>query len=99
VERGFASARRLDDLMARFRQAGYVVSVVSPVDNRIRILSPTERPLAHDRAHLAVYHHFLHDLYPDRGYDWALHRVHLAIRRLRSTRCRRRWPSCDMSLL
>ena len=84
VERGFASARRLDDLMARFRQAGYVVSVMSPVDKRIRILRPTERLLAHDRAHLAVYHRFLHDLYPDRGYDWALRqdpRVQLAIRK------------------
>src|SRR5258708_3521907 len=72
VERGFAGARRLDDLMARFRQAGYIVSVVSPVDNRIRILRPTERLLAHDRAHLAGYHRFLHDLYPERGYHLAL---------------------------
>jgi hypothetical protein len=84
VERGLASARRLDDLMARFRQARYVLSVVSPIDNRVRILTPTERLLAHDRAHLAAYHRFLHELYPERGYDWTLRqdpRVQLAIRK------------------
>jgi hypothetical protein len=51
---GLASPRRLDDLMARFRHAGYVVSVAAPVDHRVRILTPTERLLAHDREHLAV---------------------------------------------
>src|SRR5216683_1835894 len=34
VDRGLASPRRVDDLMARFRQARYVVSVVSPTDRR-----------------------------------------------------------------
>jgi hypothetical protein len=85
VERGLASARRLDDMMARFRQAGYVRSVSSPVDKRIRILTPTERLLAHDRDHLAVYHRFLFDLYPDRGYDWTLRpdaRMQLAFRKV-----------------
>ena len=84
AERGLASPRRVADLIARFRQVGYVVSTVSPVDNRIRILRPTERLLSHDRDHLAVYHRFLHDLYPDRGYDWTIRkdpRVQLAIRK------------------
>jgi hypothetical protein len=85
VQRGLASARRLDDLMARFRHAGYVRSIVPPSDNRIRILTPTDRLLAHDRDHLAVYHRFLFDLYPERGYDWTLRpdlRVQLALRKV-----------------
>jgi hypothetical protein len=48
------------------------MSVAAAVDHRVRILKPTERLLAHDREHLAVYHPFLHQLYPERGNDWAL---------------------------
>jgi DNA-binding MarR family transcriptional regulator len=84
VERGLASARRVDDMIARFRQARYVESVVSPADNRVHILKPTERLIAHDRDHLAAYHRFLLDLYPGRGYEWTLGkdvRVQLAIRK------------------
>jgi DNA-binding MarR family transcriptional regulator len=84
VDRGLASARRVDDMIARFRQARYISSVVSPADNRVRILAPTERLIAHDCDHLAVYHRFLLDLYPGRGYEWTAgndHRVQLAIRK------------------
>jgi hypothetical protein len=84
VQRGLASARCVDDLLARFRQARYVRTIVSPVDKRVRILEPTERLIAHDRDHLAVYHDFLRDLYPHRGYEWTVRRdphVHLAIRK------------------
>jgi hypothetical protein len=28
--------------------------------------------LAHDRAYNAVFHRFLHTLYPDLGYDWVV---------------------------
>jgi DNA-binding MarR family transcriptional regulator len=84
VDRGLASARRVDDMIARFRQARYISSAVSPADNRVRILTPTARLIAHDRDHLAVYHRFLLDLYPGRGYEWTAgndHRVQLAIRK------------------
>jgi len=84
VERGLASARRVDDMIARFRQARYVESVVSRADNRVHILKPTERLIAHDCDHLAAYHRFLLDLYPGRGYEWTLGkdiRVQLAIRK------------------
>jgi DNA-binding MarR family transcriptional regulator len=84
VDRGLASARRVDDMIARFRQARYISSVVSPADNRVRILTPTERLITHDRDHLAVYHRFLLDLYPGRGYEWTLGkdlRAQLAIRK------------------
>jgi hypothetical protein len=71
-------------MIARFRQARYISSVVSPADNRVRILTPTERLITHDRDHLAVYHRFLLDLYPGRGYEWTLGkdlRAQLAIRK------------------
>jgi plasmid maintenance system antidote protein VapI len=84
VDRGVASGRRVDDLIALFRQARYIQSAVSPADNRVRILKPTELLIAHDRDHLAVYHRFLLDLYPGRGYEWTVGkdpRVQLAIRK------------------
>jgi hypothetical protein len=84
VSRGLASPRRVDDLIARFRHARYVQTVASAADKRIRILKPSERLIAHDCDHLAVYHAFLHELYPLRGYEWIKDRdprVHLAIRK------------------
>jgi DNA-binding MarR family transcriptional regulator len=84
-QRGLASPRRIDDLLARFRQIGYVESVPAPADSRVRVLKPTEVLVLHDRAHLAANHRFLHVLYPDRGYDWPTRSdaasIHLAIRR------------------
>lgn len=71
-ERGLASPRRVDDLLARFRQAGYVEAAPAPDDRRVTILVPTARVIAHDRRHLAAYHRFLLDLFPGRGYEWAL---------------------------
>lgn len=81
---GLASPRRLDDLVARFRQTGFVESVPSASDRRMRILKPTDRLLAHDRAYVAALHLPLHVLYPDRGYEPVIRqdaRVHLALRR------------------
>ena len=69
-ERGLASPRRIDHLLARFRQENYIVPVAPAADKRVRILKPTERLIAHDRDHLATYHRFLLDLYPGRGYEW-----------------------------
>jgi hypothetical protein len=85
VERGLASVRRLDDLIARFHATGYVARDENPADRRSRILRPTELLLAHDRAYNAVFHRFLHTLYPDRGYDWVVTgdpRPHLAFRKV-----------------
>src|SRR4051812_38934413 len=42
VERGLASVRRLDDLIARFHATGYLARVENPADGRSRILRPTE---------------------------------------------------------
>jgi len=86
VERGLASRRKLDHLIGRFRQVGYVDCVPSPADRRMRLLRPTAALIRHDRAHLRAYHDFLHVLYPDRGYDWDDEETHLAIRRTAFTR-------------
>ena len=69
AERRLASARRLADLVARFREIGYVASASAPSDRRVKILTPTEKLLAHDAEHLDLYQRFLHHLYPGRGYD------------------------------
>jgi hypothetical protein len=85
ADRKLASLRRLDDLIGRFRQTGYIESIPTASDKRVRILRPTELLLSHDCAYLAVYHRFLHRLYPDRGYDWSTRldsRVHLAVRKI-----------------
>lgn len=84
VERGLASARRVDDVLARFRQAKLLTSVLPSADNRVRILRPTQQLIAYDRDHLAIYHRVLLALYPGRGYEWTLREdgdVHLAFRR------------------
>jgi AraC-like DNA-binding protein len=84
LARGIASSRRIDDLLARFRQASYVVSTDAPGDRRTKLLVPSERLIAHDRAHLAAYHRFLLELVPGLGYEWVLGDdtgVHRAIRR------------------
>ena len=84
IGRGLASPRRVDDLLARFRQAGYVVPTPAPGDRRVKLLVPAERLIAHDRAHLAAYHRFLLELFPGRGYEWILGQdaeAHRAIRR------------------
>jgi len=85
AEYGLASPRRMDDLIARFRQTGYVHAVASVVDRRIRVLKPTERLLAHDRAYIAALYQPLNILFPDRGYEPVIRRdprLHLAIRRI-----------------
>lgn len=84
VERGLARPRRVDDLLARFLQAGYVEAGPSPADRRTRIIVATDRLIGHDRAHLAAYHRFLLELFPGRGYDWVLGQdgaAHRAFRR------------------
>jgi hypothetical protein len=81
VDRGLASRRRLDDLISRFQVVGYLTSVPLPSDRRIRLLKPTQRLIDHDRDHLQAYHRFLHELYPERGYNWRGPDFHMAVRR------------------
>jgi DNA-binding MarR family transcriptional regulator len=65
---GLASERRIDALVARFIQLGYVESLPSEQDGRVRILSPTPKMMSLDREWL-VYHYVpLHVMFPDPGY-------------------------------
>jgi DNA-binding MarR family transcriptional regulator len=65
---GLASERRIDALVARFIQLGYVESHPSEQDGRVRILSPTAKMMSLDREWL-VYHYVpLHVMFPDPGY-------------------------------
>ncbi len=85
AQRGLASPRRMDDLIARFRQTAYVETVSSVIDKRIRVLKPTERLIAHDRAYIAALYQPLIILFPERGYEPVVRRdprLHLAIRRV-----------------
>ena len=94
VGRGLASARGVDDMLARFRVTGYVEPAPAPGDRRRSLLVPSARLIGHDREHLAAYHRFLLVLYPGRGYEWvegedgAAQAAHRAIRRegIRNTR-------------
>jgi DNA-binding MarR family transcriptional regulator len=65
---GLASERRIDALVARLIQLGYVESRPSEEDRRVRILSPTAKMMSLDREWL-VYHYVpLHVMFPDPGY-------------------------------
>ncbi|MGU3537029.1 hypothetical protein [Methylobacterium sp. A54F] len=82
---GVASPRTLNDVVARFCQTGYVTPEPSLQDRRVRILRPTERLLAHDRAYLGAFYRFLDVLYPGEGFAWFKgpdRAVHLALRRV-----------------
>jgi DNA-binding MarR family transcriptional regulator len=65
---GLASERRIDALVARLVQLGFVESSRSEHDGRVRILTPTAKMMALDREWL-VYHYVpLHVMFPDPGY-------------------------------
>jgi DNA-binding MarR family transcriptional regulator len=65
---GLGSERRIDALVARLIQLGYVESHPSEQDRRVRILSPTDQMMSLDREWL-VYHYVpLHVMFPDPGY-------------------------------
>ena len=53
---GFASDRHVDQLVARLCAVDFLISTSAPEDARVRILKPTEKALAHDRAWLAAHY-------------------------------------------
>jgi DNA-binding MarR family transcriptional regulator len=65
---GLASDRRIDALVDRLVQLGYVESRPSELDGRARILTPTARMMALDREWLAYQFVPLHVMFPDPGY-------------------------------
>jgi hypothetical protein len=65
---GMASSRRVDALVARLVQLGYVDSRPSELDGRVRILTPTTRMMSLDRDWLVYHYTPLHVMFPDPGY-------------------------------
>jgi DNA-binding MarR family transcriptional regulator len=62
---GLSSPRRTDALLARFIHLGYVEARPSEQDGRVRLLSPTDKMMALDRAWLAYHYAPLQVLFPD----------------------------------
>jgi hypothetical protein len=62
---GLASDRRIDALVSRLVQLGYVESRPSDEDGRVRLLIPTDKMMSLDREWLYYHHVPLHTLYPD----------------------------------
>ena len=65
---GMASPRRVDALVARLVQLGYVDIRPSEHDGRVRILTPTTRMMSLDRDWLVYHYTPLHVMFPDPGY-------------------------------
>jgi DNA-binding MarR family transcriptional regulator len=65
---GLASERRIDALVARLVQLGYVESHPSKHDGRVRILNPTAKMMSLDREWLVYQYVPLHVMFPDPGY-------------------------------
>ncbi|KJC39017.1 hypothetical protein UP09_24225 [Bradyrhizobium sp. LTSP885] len=65
---GLASPRRVDALVARLVQLGYVDIRPSEHDGRVRILIPTAKMMSLDRDWLVYHYTPLHVMFPDPGY-------------------------------
>ena len=63
-----ASASRVEDLVSRLVETGYLEQRVAPQDRRVRILLPTEKLIAQDQDFLVSHHLPLQILFPDPGY-------------------------------
>jgi DNA-binding MarR family transcriptional regulator len=70
---GLASPRRIDALVARLVQLGYVESRPLEHDGRVRILHPTPKMMSLDREWLYYHHVPLQVMFPD-GYSEAIAR-------------------------
>ncbi|MCJ2029213.1 hypothetical protein MKK50_07320 [Methylobacterium sp. J-043] len=82
---GLSSPRQIDDLIARLVETDHVVLERPTADGRLRLLVPTDKLLAWDRALLSSYYSVLQELYPEPGYGLAVSRdpaFHLAHRRV-----------------
>ena len=71
---GVSSARRIHDIVARLVETGYVKAVADASDRRARILTPTEKMLAHDLDWLAAFYAPLQLVFPEPGYAPPLRR-------------------------
>jgi hypothetical protein len=71
---GLASGRHIDQLIARMCEVGYMALRPSARDGRVRILSSTEKMLAHDREWLAAHFAPLTILFPQHDYGPVMRR-------------------------
>ena len=71
---GLSSPRRVQDIVGRLVQTGYLASSPAELDRRARILRPSPKMLAHDLDWLAAYYRPLDALFPDPGYGPPLRR-------------------------
>jgi DNA-binding MarR family transcriptional regulator len=69
---GLASARRVDEIVARFKDTGYVESHAARLDRRARILTPTAKTFVYDHGWLAAYYTPLNIVFPNPGYAQAM---------------------------
>jgi hypothetical protein len=68
VQFGLSSSRRVEALAGRLVHSGFLNMVPSKQDGRVRILTPTQRMLRHDRDWLAAHYLPLQTMFPDPGY-------------------------------
>ena len=71
---GLASPRRIEHVVGRLVQTGYLESRVSPLDARVRLLIPTARMIEHDQDWLTAHYAPLAALFGDAGYRLRLSR-------------------------
>jgi hypothetical protein len=65
---GLSSPRRIEDLVARLVHSGFLESLASKRDGRVRILTPTAEMIAKDLDWLAAHYRPLQVMFPDPGY-------------------------------
>src|SRR6202790_509443 len=65
---GLSSSRRVEALVARLVDSGFLEMVTSKQDRRVRILTPTERMFTQDMDWLAAHYLPLQVMFPDPGY-------------------------------
>lgn len=73
---GLSSPRRIEQVVGRLVQTGYLDSQLSPLDRRVRLLRPTARMLAHDQDWLIAHYSPLAILYGEADYALPLARDH-----------------------
>ncbi|WP_246731537.1 hypothetical protein [Methylocapsa sp. S129] len=67
-----SSPRRIDAIIARLIDTGFVEAVPCVRDRRAQILTPTQKMLRHDRDWLAIDYEPLKTLFPSPGYSLAM---------------------------
>lgn len=65
---GLASPRRIEHIVGRLVQTGYLESRVSPLDRRVRLLIPTARMIEHDQDWLIAHYAPLATLFGEDDY-------------------------------